>query len=265
MSQLGLSSAKVPQIGPRVVTSANGAQIQNQCHFLKISDDTNPMDDGSPTGPTTTSKDFHRESEPASAASANGRNEGFGDQPNWMPIDSQLSTDQGQDVHSNLQGLASISIATAGYSRSHEMNNSSGYGNSESSTTGDTSLSPDTGNSASNRPTPNASTPSDTRPSLQPGQNSGRTSYETSPASSNQRLPATDGRSMSSFFSTQPDYSNITATGLTPDNTFTMPETPGRSFDVPSGWEMSNQTTGLTPVGEGVFRTLMGLGPMDPM
>jgi hypothetical protein len=71
---------------------------------------------------------------------------------------------------------------------------------------------------------------------------------------------------MSSFFSTQPDYSNIVPTGLTPDNTFTMPETPDRSFDVPSGWEMNNQqTTGLTPVGEGVFRTLMGLGPMDPM
>jgi hypothetical protein len=70
---------------------------------------------------------------------------------------------------------------------------------------------------------------------------------------------------MSSFFSTQPDYSSIPATGLTPDNNFSMPETPGRSFDVPSGWEMSNQTTGLTPVGEGVFRTLMGLGSMDPM
>jgi len=69
---------------------------------------------------------------------------------------------------------------------------------------------------------------------------------------------------MSSFFSTQPYYSSIPV-GLTPDNTFSMPETSSRSFNVPSGWEMNNQTTGLTPVGEGVFRTLMGLGPMDPM
>ena len=57
---------------------------------------------------------------------------------------------------------------------------------------------------------------------------------------------------------------------MTPDsNAFSMPETPGRAFDVPSGWEMNNQmngqTTGLTPVGEGVFRHLLGLGPMDPM
>jgi hypothetical protein len=227
------------------------------------------MDDASPTGPTGTSNDFRRESEPASAGSANARNDSFGDQPNWMPIDSQLPTDQGQEVQRNLQGLAigsmaSISITTGSY-RNSEMNNNSGYGNSESSATADSRLSPDTANSTSNRPTPNASTPSDTRPSLQPGQTSGGTSYETSPASSHQRLPTTDGRTLGSFFSTQPDYSNIPASGLTPDNTFTMPETPGRSFDVPSGWEMSNQTTGLTPVGEGVFRQLMGLGPMDPM
>jgi hypothetical protein len=223
------------------------------------------MDDSSPTGPTNTSNDFRRESDPASAETTNARTDGFGDQPNWMPIDSQLSSEQ-----RNLQGLAigdmaSISITTASY-RNHEINTGSGYGNSENSTTADTGLSPDTANSTSSRPTPNASTPSDTRPSLKPGQTSGRASYETSPATSKQRLPTTDGRPMSSFFSTQPDYSNIVPTGLTPDNTFTMPETPGRSFDVPSGWEMNNQqTTGLTPVGEGVFRTLMGLGPMDPM
>lgn len=71
---------------------------------------------------------------------------------------------------------------------------------------------------------------------------------------------------MSSFFANQPDYSGISSTGMTPDsNAFVLPETPGRGFDVPAGWEMSQQSTGLTPVGEGVFRQLMGLGPMDPM
>lgn len=266
---LGISSARAPQLGPQTTTTAGGIRVQNQCNFLRISDDINPMDDNSPTGPTATSNDFRSESDPAAAESANARNDSFGDQPNWMPIDSQLSSDQGQNVQRNLQGLAiedmaSISITTANY-LNREMNNGSGYGNSESNTTADSGLSPDTANSTSNRPTPSASTPSDTRPSLQPGQTSGGKSYETSPASSNQRLPTADGRALGSFFSTQPDYSNIPSTGLTPDNTFTMPETPGRSFDVPSGWEMSNQTTGLTPVGEGVFRTLMGLGPMDPM
>jgi len=70
---------------------------------------------------------------------------------------------------------------------------------------------------------------------------------------------------MSSFFASQPDYREIPSSGLTPENTFTLPETPGRDYPVPSGWEMSQQTTGLTPVGEGVYRQLMGLGPMDPM
>lgn len=76
---------------------------------------------------------------------------------------------------------------------------------------------------------------------------------------------------MASFFRGDPDYSGINATGMSPDNGgssangFTMPETPGTGFEVPPGWEMSSGTTGLTPVGEGVFRQLMGLSPMDPM
>jgi hypothetical protein len=241
------------------------ASFRNECNFMKpLEDDGTAMDDPRPTGPTESSNDFQGESEPASATSTNARNDSFGDQPNWLSL--HQNTDQGTDVQRTLQGLALGNIPQSTY-RPGDLN-SSGYGNSESSTGADTGLSPDTNHSTSNRPTPNASTPSDTRPNLQSGQSgSGGTSYATSPASNQSRLPTTDGRSMSSFFANQPDYSNIIpATGLTPDNTFAMPETPGRGFDVPSGWEMSNQaTTGLTPVGEGVFRTLMGLGPMDPM
>jgi hypothetical protein len=51
--------------------------------------------------------------------------------------------------------------------------------------------------------------------------------------------------------------------GLASDNPFNIPETPSRDF--PPGWEMTEQTTGLTPIGEGVFRHLYGLGPLDPM
>jgi len=148
-------------------------------------------------------------------------------------------------------------------------NGNSNYINSEASNQGgDAGLSPDTAHSGSNRPTPNSTTPSESRANLQPGTtNSGGTSYETSPASSgNARLPpSADGRSMSAFFNTESDYTNIPSTGLTPGGEFSMPETPGRGFDVPSGWEMSNQTNSLTPVGEGVLRQLMGLGPLDPM
>lgn len=132
---------------------------------------------------------------------------------------------------------------------------------------GDAGLSPDTGtsHSNSNRPTPNSSTTSDSRSNKQPGKNnSSNTPYETSPASPN---TADQHRVMNSFFSQQPDYSNIpsSGTGLTPGNEFTMPQTPGQNFDIPQGWETTGQTNGLTPVGEGVLRQLMGLGPLDPM
>jgi hypothetical protein len=78
------------------------------------------------------------------------------------------------------------------------------------------------------------------------------------------RTPMAEKPLQTSFFSSQPDYSSI-PTGLTPDRAFSMPETTSRSFTAPSGWEMSDQHTGLMPAGEGVFRTLMGLGPMDSM
>ena len=224
---------------------------------MKVPDDApNPMDD-SPTVTTDNANDFRRGSDP---------NSGTSDQPNWIPLPDHAPNDQGQEVQRTLQGLALGSIPRATFG-SGDLS-SGGYVNSEGSTGNDNGLSPNTGNSGSDRPTPNSTTPSEPRTNLQPGQTSGGTSYETSPASShNARVPQpTETRSMSSFFSTQPDYSGISATGMTPDNNaFTMPETPGRDFQVPPGWEMSGQTTGLTPVGEGVFRQLMGLGPMDPM
>ena len=219
-------------------------------------DAPNPMDDNPTVAPDATDE-FRRNSDQTSGTS---------DRPNWIPLpDPSQPNDQGQDVQRTLQGLAIGSLPRNTYGLG---DSSSGYVNSESSNANDTSLSPNTGNSGSDRPTPNSSTPSESRANLKPGQTSGGASYETSPASShNARLPAaTDARSMSAFFAAQPDYSNVPSTGMTPDNNaFTMPETPGREFQVPPGWEMSGNTTGLTPVGQGVFNQLLGLGPMDPM
>jgi hypothetical protein len=70
---------------------------------------------------------------------------------------------------------------------------------------------------------------------------------------------------MESFFSEHPDFSNMPSTGPKHWDQFSMPEAPGREFGVPSGWEMNFQTNNLTPVGEGVFRQPMGLGPLDQM
>lgn len=219
---------------------------------MRLARDVPVVDEASPTRTNS-------QSEPASATRTDSFANGRG---NW----DNPASGSGPDVQRTLQGLALGDIPNNPYSLDRGPG-TGGYVNSEASASNDTGLSPDTTQSTSNRPTPNSSTTSDSRPNLQPGHGSGSASFETSPAASGgARLPATDGRSMSSFFANQPDYSGISSTGMTPDsNAFVMPETPGRGFDVPPGWEMSQQSTGLTPVGEGVFRQLMGLGPMDPM
>jgi hypothetical protein len=182
-----------------------------------------------------------------SASNADALKSFDGSQQDWMHIGVGNNLHpSGPDVQHGMQALAL----------------GSGYGTTENGISTDTGLSPD---SNSNRLTPNSTTSSESRVNPQSAHNnSGITSYETSPASSSQ--PRTESRMMSAFFSGQPDYNDIPSTGMTPDsNAYHMPETPGRDFSIPAGWEMGQQNTGMTPVGEGVFRQLMGLGPLDPM
>ncbi|CZS90503.1 related to Zn(II)2Cys6 transcriptional activator [Rhynchosporium graminicola] len=258
---LGISSATMPKMGQ----GPNGLPntFRNECLYSKILGEVDMGDGQSPNGVTNKANTFSREPGSNTAGSSNTQNDIFGGQSSWMPLPDHPAADSGQGVRRTLQGLVINESRRPATFVSLDLS----YGNSESSTGADMGISPDTTNSSSNRPTPNASTPSDSRLNRQSGQsNSGAPSFEASPNATHQNLPTSDSRSMSAFFSTAPDYGNIPATGLTPDNTFSMPETPGREFDVPAGWEMSNQqTSGLTPVGEGVFRHLMGLGPMDAM
>ncbi|TVY19646.1 Citrinin biosynthesis transcriptional activator ctnR [Lachnellula arida] len=249
---LGISSATAPQIGQR---SLHGIIQSNDCNFMTVQEVSGDQNQSNPpAGPT----------DPTSAGSKSSHPDGSGVDSPWMDFQSHQHSKQGQDVQQNMQSLAIGSIPSQ---RVTDITTSNGYMNNEGrSQGGDAGLSPDTAHSGSNRPTPNSTTPSDTRSNLQPGATkSSGTSYETSPASSNNaRHSSGDGRSMSAFFNTPTDYSNIPPTGLTPAADYSMPETPGR-FDVPAGWEMGNQTNSLTPVGEGVLRQLMGLGPLDPM
>lgn len=214
----------------------------------------------------TTPPDVRRESDPAgvsTSVSDEALNAFANEQPNWMPLSDHTTIEHGQDVQRTLQGLAlgANNLPRPTYSSSDL--NSTGYVTSENSNNADAGLSPDTTHSGSNRPTPNSTTPSETRSNLQPGTNSGGNSYNTSPAPSNQAHLPNVG-TVNAFFATQPDYSGINPTGFTPDNTFSLPETPGKDYSAANGWNMSQQTTGLTPVGEGVFRHLMELG-VDPM
>ncbi|KAL1878702.1 hypothetical protein Daus18300_001977 [Diaporthe australafricana] len=160
-----------------------------------------------------------------------------------------------------------------------------GFGNEGSP--GDVSASPD-GGVGSDRPTPNSSTSASERQNggsnsftAAGSSRSGRNSFEASPASSTNINSSNNSRaqqdqlpsgSIDAFFQNLPgsDF----ATGLTPNQQFTMPETPGKT---PGGgaagsnagdfnWEQfTSGTTGMTPVSEGVLRTMLQMGPMETM
>lgn len=161
-----------------------------------------------------------------------------------------------------------------------------GFGNEGSS--GDMSASPDAG-LASDRPTPNSSTSASDRHNgssntftAAGSSRSGRNSFEASPASStninngnnNSRAQQDQLQSgnIDAFFQNLPG--NEFSTGLTPNQQFTMPDTPGKT---PGGgaagssasdfnWEQfTSGTTGMTPVSEGVLRTMLQMGPMETM
>jgi hypothetical protein len=213
--------------------------------------------ENSPVAPPDTLASSHQQPNPANGSDIDNSFKVFdAEQLDWLPL---------RDVQTGPHALASGSLNTGSYGRPGDST-SSAYMTSGSSNGADTALSPDTGHSGSNRPTPNSTSPSEARPNLQPGhRNSAGTSYHTSPESSHEtQLSNTEGRPSVSPFTTQLDHRGVTTLGLTPDNTFTMPPTPGRDFPAP-GWEMNGQTTGFTPIGEGVFRQLYGLGPMDQM
>lgn len=251
---------------PKIGQGPNGLPNnfrKGECNFMRIPEDVgNPMDDASPAGLNDTSHDFRRQSELSSAEATNSDTNNMGEQSSWMPLPDHAATDMGNAVQQNFQDLAlgeAYRITAYG-----TVLNSTRVGTSESS---NGAMSPDTTHPSSTRPTPNASTPSDSRSTKQHG-HSEQTSYETSPTATGlpKHLPGSDTRTIP-FFANQPDYnSGPSATGMALGNGLGLPDPSGRDFDVPCAWDMGNQaTTGLTPIGEGVFKHLLDLGPMDAM
>lgn len=128
------------------------------------------------------------------------------------------------------------------------------------------SVSPDAGQS-SDRPTPNSSTSvSDRQQTCSSGTHgaSTRNSFDTSSASSSAH------RNLPSIFDDMPG--GEIPTGLTPGRPFGAPETPKNGADsadaVGAGdfsWESFGAGTGMTPMSEGVLRTMLQMGPMETM
>ncbi|KAI0009088.1 hypothetical protein F4779DRAFT_628006 [Xylariaceae sp. FL0662B] len=154
--------------------------------------------------------------------------------------------------------------------------NMGGYMDSQGSESNEMSVSsnPD---GQSNRPTPNSSSCSDSRQGTTgtgPMGGSGSTSFNASPIGSNQNLgtQAEMDAATAAFFPDHGFQMPGGGTGMTPGSAFSMPETPGNPFAIPSDWElpdrqqtvMSNNGMGsrLMPVSEGI--NLFNL-PMDDM
>jgi hypothetical protein len=246
----------------------------NQCHYMKVSgDDGNPAN-----GPDIIDVD------------PNAGVQGFSpsDQPTTLPTRERSHTGPYMPSH----GLVPHPPFAA-YVPSPDMD--VGSSNDLSGT------SPD---GPSNRPTPNSSTTGASseqqRQNLAAAAanghvtggagGSGRNSFETSPVSSHQNLSSMSGTTPSdvepgvnAFFG---DPSSFGMTGLTPDSRFGMPGGAAGTGDASGGrgggaaaggggaefvghaaaaWaEMAGQQ-GMTPVAEGMLRSIMAMGPMEGM
>ncbi|KAM3071288.1 hypothetical protein ACMFMG_008878 [Clarireedia jacksonii] len=241
---LGLKTAR---IGTN--SSAARGPHRNQCDFLRFPKDV-PVGIDEPTaGAAPEASDTSKGKAPIGGRPDSFQRTFRSEQDNWNLLNDQ----------SRSQVEGPTLIVGQGMPITRDMNNN--YGTDGSSTGADSGLSPNA--DPSNQTTPNSSTASDSRPpNLSHGPNSTNSrSYETSPVS---HVPG-EVRSVDSWFPTPAGY-NIPTTGMTP-GAFNVPDTPVRSFASPSGWSMGGQqqSTGLTPVGEGVFRQMMELGPIDPM
>jgi hypothetical protein len=214
---------------------------KNECHFMKVADD-----DGNAAGAPDIVEP-ERTSQPTVTSASNG----FSSQA-WLSPDQPMNGNESNGTRSLPLHNVVLTPGSGGIT---------GFVQSESS--GDVNeLSPD--GAQSNRPTPNSSSASEQRPSLTGGAltGSGRNSFEASPVSTHQNLgpPSVDAAA----FYPDPTYSSM-GTGLTPGARYSVPETPVNDFSVPNGWENLAGQTGMTPVAEGVLRSLMNMGPMDAM
>ncbi|OHE90981.1 fungal specific transcription factor [Colletotrichum orchidophilum] len=225
---------------------------RNECHFMKtVGDDGNAA-----SAPNIVEPGQNNEAAPTSAST------GFGGQ-GWLSAEQAMP--YGANGTNNLPMHGSSLTPSSGsmYDKSGSSSGRiTGFGQSESS--GDNNISGSPDGDQSNRPTPN-STSSDPRVGIAVGlDGSGRNSFDANSATAQ---PNTNPRGSAdvnaSFFNDAGSFG--IRTGLTPNQRFSMPETPGADFGMSNGWGDLQGQTGMTPVAEGVLRSLMNMGPMDAM
>jgi hypothetical protein len=207
----------------------------DQCSFLKIVDEESPVE-----GPNVE----NRSSESLNWLNGNG-----------LPT---------REVHPvAMQGILVGTGATTGFDQTGGMPSHMNHYMQSDANLSETDH--------SDRPTPNSSTASSLQPGAgQTGHHSGRSSFEASPVSTHLPHPQ-ESRMAGTFFTHPADFTGVggVSAGLSSSATYSLSPTlggqtnMGREFTSTSSWEIGE---GLTPVGEGVFRELMDMGPgMGPM
>lgn len=149
--------------------------------------------------------------------------------------------------------------------RQHNMPNGSGLANSPDGSPHDLSVSPQPA-SQSNRLSPNSSSTSERQTSCSnPGQSTGRTSFNASPSGVDMSMgtPSEMDAATAAFFSDAAGF-DVSGTGMTPGRGFAMNEGSGTEFGMSNSWEQPTQP-GMTPGAEGVLRNLMSMTAMDAM
>jgi len=216
---------------------------RNECHFLKtVEDDGNPS-----TGPDLAEPDLE-------SPKADGSATGFTSQ-NWMAEHQIRNRESSSNRGLPMQGLPVLPSVSSGMA---------GFGQSESTAdTNDMSVSPE---AQSNRPTPNSSAASDHRPHPNGQLNvSGPNSFEASPVPTHQALTSpneVEGTPQQAFYR---DPNAFGINNIPPNQRFQVPSTAVSDFDVQNSWQDMSSQPGMTPVAEGVLRSLMNMGPMDAM
>lgn len=181
----------------------------------------------------------------------------------WDPTDPSLPHEHNAGTGSlPMQGVmltpASASLYEKGVSRNGHI---ASFGQSESG--GDNNTTSPEGDQ-SNRPTPNSSSASEQRGA---NQTAGMESFD-----SNQRLdhqntharPNTEAGGPPFYGDTQ-NYPMGTS-GMAPAQRFPMGESAVDSYDISSNnWQGMPSQGGMTPMAEGVLRSLMNMGPMDAL
>ncbi|PNH37309.1 hypothetical protein VD0004_g9476 [Verticillium dahliae] len=182
----------------------------------------------------------------------------------WLGPDAGFAQEGGAS-RVPLQGM----VLTPGSGSLGGSRNGTGAGFGQSESSGDNTMgSPD--GDQSNRPTPNSSSASEHRsgPTASVGmEGSNRNSFEASPASNNPSANiGVNGESTTAGFFADSQGFNLGPTGMTPGARFQMGDSPVDAYGMASnGWPGMPGQSGMTPMSEGVLRSLMNMGPMDAM